>query len=126
MAQNKVSSSSTNEVPSSSTNEVPSSSTNEANKKRTLAQTNKKRTPKQANKRGTTTPRRTMGSKAGVIFPCARIGRYIRETRVTPRVGAGAAVYLSTILEYLSAEILELAGNVAIRFGKKRIIPRHL
>ena len=41
-------------------------------------------------------------------------------------MGSGAPVYMAAVLEYLAAEILELAGNAARDNKKTRIIPRHV
>jgi histone H2A len=65
-------------------------------------------------------------SKAGLQFPVGRIGRHLRKGKFATRVGAGAPVYLAAILEYLTAEILELAGNAARDNKKTRNIPRHI
>ena len=64
--------------------------------------------------------------KAGLQFPVGRIGRFLKKGRYAARVGGGAPVYLAAVLEYLCAEILELAGNVARDNKKSRIIPRHV
>ena len=65
-------------------------------------------------------------SKAGLQFPVGRIARYMRNQRVAARIGAGAPVYMAAVMEYLVAEILELAGNAAKDNKRTRINPRHI
>ncbi|KAJ1375193.1 Histone-fold [Sesbania bispinosa] len=64
--------------------------------------------------------------RAGLQFPVGRIHRLLRKGNYAERVGAGAPVYLAAVMEYLAAEVLELAGNAARDNKKTRIIPRHL
>jgi histone H2A len=87
--------------------------------------------------------------KAGLQFPVGRVHRLLKKGNYAQRVGAGAPgmlirtrrvfrileadfgfatflVYLAAVLEYLAAEILELAGNAARDNKKQRIVPRHL
>eukprot|EP00798_Chlamydomonas_sp_ICE-L_P024052 gene24052-biopygen18552 len=65
-------------------------------------------------------------SKAGLQFPVGRVARYLKKGKYAERVGAGAPVYLAAVLEYLCAEVLELAGNAARDNKKTRIVPRHV
>ncbi|XP_033641476.1 histone H2A-like [Asterias rubens] len=69
---------------------------------------------------------KSRSSRAGLQFPVGRVHRFLRKGNYAHRVGAGAPVYLAAVMEYLAAEILELAGNAARDNKKTRINPRHL
>ena len=72
------------------------------------------------------TKAKSRSTRAGLQFPVGRIHRYLRKGKYSKWVGSGAPVYLAAVMEYLTAEILELAGNAARDNKKMRIIPRHL
>jgi histone H2A len=59
---------------------------------------------------------KSRSNRAGLQFPVDRIHRFY----------ASVPVYLAAVMEYLAAEILELAGNAARDNKKTRIFPRHL
>ena len=65
-------------------------------------------------------------AKIGLQFPVGRVALYLKKGKYAERVGAGAPVYLAAVLEYLAAEVLELAGNAARDNKKNRIVPRHI
>uniref|UniRef100_A0A915DP36 Histone H2A n=1 Tax=Ditylenchus dipsaci TaxID=166011 RepID=A0A915DP36_9BILA len=68
----------------------------------------------------------SVSSRAGLQFPAGRLRRLLKKGNYADRVGAGASIYMAAVLEYLCAELLELAGNAARDNKKARINPRHL
>jgi len=70
--------------------------------------------------------KQSVSSRAGLQFPVGRIRRMLAEGHFADRICKGAPVYLAAVLEYLIAEILELAGNAARDNKNARITPRHI
>ena len=68
----------------------------------------------------------TRSARAGLQFPVGRMARFLRKGGYAKRVGAGAPVYMAAVLEYLTAELLELAGNAAKDNKRSRVTPRHI
>ncbi|XP_032937538.1 histone H2AX [Catharus ustulatus] len=69
---------------------------------------------------------KSRSTRAGLVFPVGRLHRLLKWGHYGERVGSTAVVYLAAVLEYLTAEILELAGNVARYHKKQRIMPHHI
>lgn len=67
---------------------------------------------------------KTRSEKAGLVFPVGRIERHLKHGRFAKRIGAGAPIFMAAVLEYLTAEVLELAANIAKKDGRLRITPR--
>jgi histone H2A len=61
----------------------------------------------------------------GLKFPVGRIGSLLRKGAYAPRVSASSGIYMAAVLEYLTAELLELSTKALAADGKKkRITPR--
>ena len=94
-------------------------SSKKGSKKESPAKVTKKRASKGGAKESKT-------KRAGLTFPVARVHGHIRRGQFAKRVGVGATVYLAAVMEYLTAEILELSGNASREGNKRRIAPRHI
>eukprot|EP01083_Nonionella_stella_P000338 973_1 len=84
-------------------------------------------TPKSTGRKGASKSAKggkSVSARLGLTFPVGRMGSMLRRGRYTKRVAAAAPVYLTAVIEYLTAELLELSGKVAVQQKKKRITPR--
>ncbi|XP_043585138.1 histone H2A-like [Bombus pyrosoma] len=64
--------------------------------------------------------------KAELKFPVSRIHRLLRKGNYAERMESDPLAYLTAVMEYLAAEVLELTGNATRDNEKSRIIPRHV
>ena len=67
--------------------------------------------------------------RAGLVFPVGKVHRRLKEGKYAKRIGDTASIYLSAVMEYLVAELLEISGDVKNRESKnirKRITPRDI
>jgi histone H2A len=61
--------------------------------------------------------------KAGLLFPVSRISKSLKKKGRSKRVGVGAGICLAASLEYICAEITELAAKRCSSDKRKRITP---
>ncbi|XP_055988684.1 histone H2A-Bbd type 1-like [Sorex fumeus] len=74
-------------------------------------------------------PRRraiSRSARAQLQFPVSRVDRLLRESQNVNRLSSSTPVFLAGVLEYLTANILELAGQEAEKDSRSRITPEHL
>ena len=67
--------------------------------------------------------RKTRESKARIIFSISKVEKMMVKLSLYERKSNLSAVYLATALEYICAEVLEIAGNKTIRAKRKTITP---
>ncbi|KAK0425112.1 hypothetical protein QR680_009038 [Steinernema hermaphroditum] len=85
-----------------------------------------KTSKKKTNTESERATRVTHANRAGLLFPVGRIRRHLKSGNVAQRVGVGSAIFTAAVLEYMMAEVTELAGNLATAERKHRITPRQI
>ena len=66
-------------------------------------------------------------TKTKLIFPVMLVKRNLKKMNQNLKLKTiGTSIYMAAVMEYLCAEVLELAGEAAKDNKKKRIIPRYI
>jgi len=73
---------------------------------------------------------KSKANRSGLSFPVNRITQHMKDksqilssyAAVSPKAG----VYLAAVLESISKEVMQEAGNIATDYGKKVINPKHI
>ncbi|KAF3813209.1 hypothetical protein GH733_018842 [Mirounga leonina] len=66
---------------------------------------------------------RSRTARAELSFSVSHMERLLREGHYARRLGSSAPVFLAAVIQYLTATVLELAGNEARNSGRRRITP---
>ncbi|KAG5443012.1 Core histone macro-H2A.1 [Clonorchis sinensis] len=71
---------------------------------------------------------RSKAERSGLTFPVARIWRYMKRhySFRRRRISITASVYLTAVMEYLTREVTELAGDLTIKAKRKLLTPRNI
>uniref|UniRef100_A0A8D2JPP9 Histone H2A n=1 Tax=Sciurus vulgaris TaxID=55149 RepID=A0A8D2JPP9_SCIVU len=65
-------------------------------------------------------------TRAELQFPVSRVDRFLRQAHYGQRLSSSTPVFLAGVLEYLTAKILDLAGQEAHSNRRMRITPEHV
>ncbi|XP_003422221.1 histone H2A-Bbd type 1 [Loxodonta africana] len=68
----------------------------------------------------------TRSARAELQFPVSRVDCLLREGNYAQCLSLSTPIFLAGILEYVTANILELAGIEAYNHGRIRITPEHV
>ncbi|XP_070358368.1 histone H2A-Bbd type 1 [Equus asinus] len=66
---------------------------------------------------------RSRTARAELSFSVSWVEHLLREGHYARRLSPSAPVFLAAVIQYLTAKVLELAGNEACKSGRRRITP---
>ena len=64
--------------------------------------------------------------KAGLKLSVSRVHRAIKNAGVIERIGMGAPVFMTAVIEYVASEVISLAADATKRAKRKRILPEDI